>query len=110
MNSPEEPNWQKKLEDLETEVYQTTPLVENVDHNTSVQSSLSSLVTQVQEWLKTISLPWRIAVIGGGVVILFSILNAILKLATALVSLAVLAVLIYWGYRFLTNSSNSKKD
>lgn len=109
-------NWEKKLEDLEAEVHQTTPLVvENeVNEPPAEPSPFSSLVWQAQQWLKAMSPPVRIAVIGGGVLILFSILNTILKLATAVVSLAVLLVLIYWGYRLLSNSasktSNYKKD
>jgi len=104
MNIPDDSKIKEKLKELEAKLYQTTPIIKE-------DSPLFSLVTNLQKNLQQLSTIWRIALIVAGVLILFSILTIILKLVSTFVSVALLFVLIYLGYRFfLSASSPSTKE
>jgi len=102
MNLPDEPSLEEKLKDLEAEIHKTTPLIEG---KTPEESPVITLVNKFQAWLQKIPPGWRIVLIGGSVLAAFSVLNVVLKLVSALISLSILVALIYFGYRLLTNSS-----
>lgn len=113
MTSPDNRDWQRRLEEIEQEVNQSTS-------NTSVHQTEPiapeneiELPEQIKIWLQDLKgwfnvLPPVGKLVAGGVgaIVALSILGAVLKVVSALVSIAVMSVALYFAYKFFVASSN----
>ncbi len=102
MNLPEEPQLQQKLKNLEGEIHQTTPLVEEN------KAAWIETVQTLQNSLGKLPPIWKVVLIVGAVILFFSVLNIFFKLVSALISLAIIFIIIYAAYRFIIFSASSK--
>ncbi|BAU63855.1 hypothetical protein STA3757_12240 [Stanieria sp. NIES-3757] len=115
MSSSNNQDWQRRIEEIEAEINysesdtrrETTETVRpHVEIDRS--QSLEKWLNLAKDWFNNLSSEGRIAVGVVGVLVGFSILNTFLRLISSLVSIAILAGLLYLGYKFFLN--NSRKD
>jgi hypothetical protein len=113
MASPNNSDWQRRLEEIEQEVNQTTS--NTSVHKTEPIASKTEieLPEQIKIWLQNLKnwfdvLPpvGKIAAGGVGAIVALSVLGAVLKVVSALVSIAVMSVVLYFAYKFFVASSN----
>ena len=106
---------QSKLNDIEAELNRQV----STDRDESVKTVFPEVdispTAQVQSWIDNSKalfnrLPkvGKIAVGIGGVWLGFSIVGAVLHVVSSVISIAVLGVVLYFGYRLFTNSSDSE--
>jgi len=106
MNSPEKQDLDRRLQELETQINQPSiPLIETQPAQplqTSSQKApdIESVFKQAQNWFNGLSPVAKGIVLVGGVMVGFVLLRTILQLVASLLSLAVLGVLLYLGYKF----------
>ena len=115
MNPPENQNWQRRLQELEKEINQSTfRQTENSTENPHPTSKpkdweqvsgnttqiLQIRLNQIKTWFNNLPRGGQLAVGALGVIVGFSVVNTVLKLVASLVSIAVLAGLIYLFYKF----------
>lgn len=113
MTSSKDQDWQRRLEELEVEINQqqsdytdtetVRPHVE-IDPAPAVEKWLTSAKT----WFNDLSKEGKIVVGVVGVLVGFSVLNFFLRLLSSLISIAILAGLLYFGYKYFVNNSDSK--
>ncbi len=115
MNSSDNQDWQRRLEELETEVNQNISStvqeqtetvypkveIENID-------SLSGWLNSARDWFNSLAPIGQVAV--GVIVIMlgFSVLNIFLKVISSLISVAILGGLLYLGYKYIFAESSKK--
>lgn len=92
-----EPNWQKKIEEIEAEIYDSFP-PENLNKN--------NLISTIRNWFSTLPTAGKAIVGVFGVMLVLSLLNTVFSLVKLLLSVAVLGVIFYFGYQ-LINKKNS---
>lgn len=110
MNSPSNQDWQRKLEALEAEVNRDAG---SQDSGKTVEPEIIPDRTQYEKWLNSTKewfdrLPQtgKIAVTIGAVWLSFSLLNTFLHIVSSLISIAFIGLLLYIGYKFVSNSSS----
>jgi hypothetical protein len=104
-------NWQQKLEEIEAEINRATTSASE-KFNTEVRPRFELIPSpQVRQWLKSgrdwfSSLPQvgKIAVGIGAVWLSFSILSAFLHIVSSIISIAIMGLLLYLGYKFILKS------
>lgn len=101
-------NWQQKLEEIEAEIDRATtsasqnfktkvrPRIE-IDPSPQVKNWLKS----GRDWFETLPQVGKIAVGIGALWLSFSVLSAFLHLLSSLISIAVMALILYLGYKFV---------
>ncbi|MBD2448965.1 hypothetical protein H6G76_17750 [Nostoc sp. FACHB-152] len=114
MNPQPEENLQQRLQKLEAEINS-----QNVDTGNTKETrqqsqpnflNFNSYLTRSQLWLKSLSGTGKLVVVGVTVLLGLAVLQAVLKLVTSAISLAVLAGLVYLGYKFFVSGSFSNKQ
>ncbi|MCU0535372.1 MAG: hypothetical protein MUD14_15900 [Hydrococcus sp. Prado102] len=95
MSSQPNSDWERKLQDLETEIHQTTPI-----NNTNIPEEAHNAVYRIQLWFDSLPPVGRLAVALVAMTIAFSILSTIFKVITSLLSVAVVGIVLYLGYKF----------
>ncbi|HEY9703427.1 MAG TPA: hypothetical protein V6C58_13325 [Allocoleopsis sp.] len=107
--------WQQRLEDLETEINQNSSIPKIEIHPVQPISSkekgaefISSLWIKVKNWYDGLASTGKVVVTVGALLIGFSLLNSVLKLIGALISIAVVAVILFVGYKFFIESEEQK--
>lgn len=109
MNSPNNQEWQRKLEALEAEINRNagfqdsekTVEPEILPERTKYETWLSS----AKDWFDRLPQTGKIAVTIGGIWLSFSLLNTFLHIVSSLVSIAFIGFLLYVGYKFVSNSA-----
>ncbi|MGF1539791.1 MAG: hypothetical protein ACFCU5_04955 [Pleurocapsa sp.] len=104
-------NWQQKLEDIEAEINRATTSASQ-NFKTEVRPRLEiNPSPQVKQWLKSgrdwfESLPQvgKIAVGIGAVWLSFSLLSAFLHIVSSIISIAVMGLILYVGYKLVIKS------
>lgn len=61
-------------------------------------------IKNLNNWFKNLSQPVQVVVMTGGVIVGFTILNIFLKIVASLLTIAVLATILYVVYRFVLKS------
>lgn len=61
-------------------------------------------IKNLNNWFKNLSQPVQVIVMTGGVIVGFTILNIFLKIVASLLTIAVLASILYVVYRFVLKS------
>jgi len=109
MNNELEKELRQRLQNLEAEInsssvpkYQVhkTP---NADH--SQFASINVHIERIVQWFKGLSKTAQVIVCGAGFLATLTILQTLFKLITAAISLAILALLLYLGYKFVISKS-----
>ena len=111
MNSSDNQDWQRKLEELETEVNQNNPsTVQTETIYPKVESdnmnSLSGWLNSARDWFNGLAPIGQVAVGVIAVMLGFSVLNIFLKVISSLISVAILAGLVYLGYKYIFAESS----
>lgn len=109
-------DWQKsKLEELEAEINQTDSAADESTREKSFPRLEIDPSPQLQQWLDSAkdwfnALPQvgKIAVGIGVVWLSFSVLSAFLHIVSSLISIALMAFILYIGYKFVTNGSSNR--
>ncbi len=114
MNPQPNDDLQRRLEKLEAEINSPSGVTpQSQAENSSPNKALrffSHHTARVLAWYKTQSGIKKIIVLGVGFLLAFSVLQAIFKLVAAVVSLAVLSILVYVGYKFFISSNSQLKQ
>ncbi|GAA6621907.1 hypothetical protein [Scytonema sp. NUACC26] len=117
MNRQPNDDLQRRLDKLEAEINSpsgVTPQSQEANSSTSSSNKalrfLSYHTQRVLAWYKTQTGITKIVVLGVGFLLAFSVLQAIFKLVTAVISLAVLSILVYLGYKFFISGNSQLKQ
>ena len=105
MAAKNQQDWQERLEELEAEV-NAEDIPFTPTEKITTEEKVTAWLTPLRNWFDKLPRPGKVIVIVGGGLIAFSILNTVLRLVASLISLAVLAVIVYFAYRFLINNKS----
>ena len=97
MSSEPKSNWQQKLEEIEVEISNATPITKEQSAN---------IITTVKNWFLSLPPIGKIIVSLFGIAVFFSLLKTVFSLLQLLFSLAILGVIGYFAYQFILKSSN----
>lgn len=97
--NPQQEDLQRRLQKIEVEI----------DSSGSGFSTLKSTLVQFLTWFNKLSTTPKLVVLGVAVIFGFAILQALLKLVAAVISLALLSLLVYVGYKFLVSNNQSNQ-
>jgi hypothetical protein len=113
MNPQPEEDLQRRLQKLEIEINSTPGEVSPPEAKKQASGfsfgSLNSQLTRLQGWFNSLNGTAKLVVLGVGLLVGMAMLQAILRLVASAISLAVLAVLVYVGYKFFVSSSSQHK-
>jgi hypothetical protein len=110
MNSSDNHNWQQRLQELEVEIADETvkPLEKLQSFNAPDPNSWKTeILPRVQQWFANLPKVGKIIVGAVTLMVSFSILRTVLQLISAVISLAILAVVLYLVYQFFIASDSS---
>jgi hypothetical protein len=93
MSSEGQQNWQKKLEDLEAQINNSSSVKQNI-------------LPQIRNWFAHLPTLGKVVVVVGGVMFALSLLNTVFWLVRLLLSLTVLGVIVYVGYKLFLAQKN----
>lgn len=117
MNPQPDQELDRRLQKLEADLNSPPPSLSAIpqskqtiqpqkDNSQSVQPSLNRLIN----WFNGLSSFGKLIVIGVAALVGFAVLRAVLKLVAAVISLALLGVLLYLAYKFFLARSFESKD
>ena len=117
MNSQPEQDLQQRLEQLEreansvpVEVTSPQPGTPQTIQQTKITASEPSPLGQFFNWFSNLSSVSKLIVVSVGAVFGIAILRAVLNLVGAVISLGVLALVLYVGYRFFVSRNTETKN
>ena len=113
--SSSERDLQSRLDEMEAEMKQqqvsnsqesqTKSIFSQVEINPSPQ--VKGWIDSSKAWFNTLPKIGKAAVAIGGVWLGFSVLGAILHVVSSIISIGVIGLILYVGYRLFTNDSES---
>ncbi|MFM9266512.1 hypothetical protein [Tychonema sp. BBK16] len=105
MNYQNNFNWQQALGELKAKLDRSPLIKINLDNYPAVQTFYNQFLEKFQSLPK----PGQVAVFAVAAIILLTVFNTVVQLISALITLAVLGVLIYITYKLAIspNSSNT---
>jgi uncharacterized membrane protein YphA (DoxX/SURF4 family) len=107
MSSSKPTDWEKRLRDLEKDIYDSTqPTLPVRPFNPDADSP--ELLNRVMAWYQGLTSPAKIAVAIGGTVLALMVLNGVLKLVASLIAIAIMGVVLYALYRAFVVSKTEK--
>jgi hypothetical protein len=115
MNSQDNRDWQRRLEEIEQEINQTSktssanqtePVKTEVD--IEIRQKIEMWLNNLKEWFSVLPTVGKIAVGGLGAIAALSVFGAVLKIVSSLVSIAIMSVVLYFAYKFFIASSSEK--
>ncbi|MDZ7962742.1 MAG: hypothetical protein RMY34_33565 [Aulosira sp. DedQUE10] len=114
MNPQPDEDLQRRLQNLEAEINSSPGEVSPPEKQKPTSpfsfENLNLQLTRLQSWFNTLSGTKKLIFLGVTAVVGIVMLQTVLKLVASVISLAVLAVLVYVGYKFfVSNSSQQKK-
>jgi hypothetical protein len=109
MNPQREEDLQRRLQKLEAEI-DSSPLRfnEKEEKTQTSQSNFPIFNSQLERftlWFNSLSKTGKLVVSGVALLFGFAVLQAVLKLVASIISLALLAVLVYLGYKFFVSKN-----
>ncbi|OKH27725.1 hypothetical protein [Chroogloeocystis siderophila] len=115
MNSQPEQELEQRLQQLEAELNSPTspPVVVEPQPPASLTdraSVIPRVLYRFVNWFSGLSNIGKLIVVAVGLVIGLAVLRAVLKLVAAVISLAFLAVLLYFVYQFLLARTSDTKS
>lgn len=109
MSTESERELQQRLQQLEAEVkgasvpdYQVQKMT-NTDGSGFTSANIH--VERIVTWFKSLSKTAQVVVLAAGFFMTLAIVQALFKLVTAAISLAMLSVLVYLGYKFFVSNN-----
>lgn len=114
MSTESEREFQQRLQDLEAEVNSADApkykvhKIPNSDRSNFISTNVH--VGRIVQWFKGLSKTAQVVVCGVGFLATLTMLQALFKLVSAAISLAMLAVVIYLGYKFIVSKSLKGKQ
>jgi hypothetical protein len=117
MNPQPEEELQRRLEQLEAEIssFSTQPNSQETQKQTyypnqTMFAKLNRNFQRFQIWFQGLSGIKKLAVTGVGILLGFMVLQTVFRLVASVISLALLAGLVYLGYKFLVSNSLQRKQ
>jgi hypothetical protein len=113
MNSQPEEDLQRRLQQLEAKINSSsTPPKSAADK--IPQLNISSVWNfdweKLRVWFNSLSKTKKLATLGGGLLLSYLLLQVVFKLVAAVISLAVIAVVVYVGYKFFVSINFQNKQ
>ncbi|MDJ0690844.1 MAG: hypothetical protein QNJ41_20335 [Xenococcaceae cyanobacterium MO_188.B32] len=113
MNSSDNQDWQRKLEELEKEVNQNDSSTVQTETETVYpkveidnMNSSSGWLNSARDWFNSLAPIGQVAVGVIAIMLGFSVLNIFLKVISSLISVAILGGLVYLGYKYIFAESS----
>jgi hypothetical protein len=105
MNPQHNFNWQQAFGQLKAKL-ERSPLIQQ---NSNSYQAVQTLYNQFLDKFETLPKPGKVAVFAVGAIIVLTVFNTVVQLISALLTLAVLGVLIYIAYKLAIapDSSNT---
>ncbi|MEH2424343.1 MAG: hypothetical protein V7K48_26565 [Nostoc sp.] len=112
MNPQPEEDLQRRLDQLETEINSPPGVVPQPQKQTpqSVFAKLNLQLERFQIWFNGLSGAKKLVVSGVTVLVALVMLQTVFKLIASVITLALLAALVYVGYKFFVSSSFQRKQ
>ena len=116
MNPQSEEDLQYRLQQLEAEINSKSRVIPPSPSQKIIKPWLSafpqlySTTARLAIWFNKLSGMAKVVVLGVAVLFSFAILQFVFKLVTAVISLALLGILVYLGYKFLVSGSSQNKQ
>jgi hypothetical protein len=114
MNPQPEEDLQHRLEKLEAEINTSSEVVSQPqEQKQTPQSGFANLnlyLERFRSWFNSLSGTKKWLVSGVSVLIGFAMVQAVFKLVASVISLALLAVLVYVGYKFFVSNNFQRKQ
>lgn len=113
MNPQPDQDLERRFQKLEAEL--NSPPAQVAQPERPVKPQTDSFQSQSQlnrftNWFNGLSGFGKVIVAGVAVIVGFAILRAVLKLVFAVISLAILVVLVYFGYQFFLARSSENRE
>lgn len=99
MNQDPKSNWQQKLEEIEVEISEVTPIA---------KEKSAHAISAIKNWFVTLPPVGKVIVSLFAISLSFSLLKTVFSLLQLLFSLAILGVIGYFGYQFLLKSNDQQ--
>ena len=107
MSSPSDRDWQRELEKLEAEVNRdAASQTSNDTTKISTTDTYKNWLNSAKTWFDSLPQAGKIAAAVGVVWLSFSLLNTFLHIVSSLISIAFIGLLLYVGYKFVSNSAS----
>lgn len=111
MSSSNNNDWKSKLDAMEAEInraatsskYKTEKVITQLEVKPSPQ--VQNWLDSAKKWFNSLPSVGKIAVGVGAVWLSFSMLNAFVHIISTIISIAIMGLILYVGYKFLTSSS-----
>lgn len=114
MNPQENRDYDRRLQELETELERDQPLPsvdtqpgQPLQHNVN-NSQPASVWNQIANRFNSLPTAGKVAVVIIAAIVGFSVLRSVLQLVAALISLAILGVILYLVYKFFVKPQYPK--
>ncbi len=102
MSEKSEKNWQKKLEKMEAEIYEATPL--NPPNNPE-----KSVIPVARGWFTSLPTAGKVIITVFGAMLLFSLIHTVFSIVKSLLTIAILGGVLYIIYRVITNNKTQQE-
>lgn len=106
MNYKNNFNWQQAFGELKAKLERSPLIQQNSNSYQTVQTLYNQFLDQFQKLPK----PGKVAVFTVGAIIVLTIFNTVVQLISALLTLAVLGVLIYIAYKLAISPDSSNTN
>ncbi|PPS44280.1 hypothetical protein [Chroococcidiopsis sp. TS-821] len=115
MNSQPEQELEQRLQQIEAELNSSTSSPVVVEPQTPVSPTNRALVVptglyRFVNWFRGLSNIGKLIVVAVGLVVGLAVLRAVVKLVAAVISLAFLAVLLYFVYQFVLARTSDQNE
>ena len=97
MSSEPKSNWQQKLEEIEVEISNATPITKETSANA---------IASIKNWFLSLPPIGKIIIGLFAISVFFSLLKTVFSLLQLLFSFAILGVIGYVAYQFILKSKN----
>lgn len=106
MNYQNNFNWQQAFGELKAKLERSPLLKLNLDSYPAAQTFYNQFLDKFQRLPK----PGQVAVFAVGAIILLTVFNTVVQLISALITLAVLGMLIYIAYKLAISPQSSNSN
>ncbi len=106
MNSQNSFNWQQAFGSLKAKLDRSPLIKVNLDNYPAVQTFYNQFLDKFQRLPK----PGQVAIFAVAALILLTVFNTVVQLISALITLAVLGVLIYITYKLAISPDSSNTN
>jgi hypothetical protein len=115
MNPQREEDLQRRLDKLEAEINASPQVVPQSpeEQKQTFEFSFANFNLQLERfriWFSSLSATKKLVFSGVAVLLGLAIVQVVFKLVASVISLALLAVLVYLGYKFFVSSSFQRKQ